>query len=99
MICLPLITDSSFIQGMIEQFTAGPMLALELQLPSAPESVVPRLREVCGPADPAIATHLRPNTIRAKFGQNKVLNAIHCTDLPEDGPLESQYFFSILQQK
>mgnify|MGYP001451422081 CR=1 FL=1 len=31
-------------------------------------------------------------------GESKVKNAVHCTDLPEDGPLEVEYFFGILQQ-
>jgi nucleoside-diphosphate kinase len=45
--------------------------------------------------DPEIAKNLRPNTIRGKFGRDRVMNAIHCTDLPEDGGLEVEYFFSI----
>ncbi|XP_076797633.1 nucleoside diphosphate kinase homolog 7 isoform X5 [Arvicanthis niloticus] len=43
-----------------------------------------------------IARHLRPETLRAVFGKTKVQNAVHCTDLPEDGLLEVQYFFKIL---
>ncbi|MED6244921.1 Nucleoside diphosphate kinase 7 [Ataeniobius toweri] len=43
-----------------------------------------------------IARHLRPNTLRALYGKDKVKNAVHCTDLPEDGGLEVQYFFKIL---
>ena len=35
-----------------------------------------------------IARHLRPRTIRAKFGKDKIKNAVHCTDLPDDGMLE-----------
>ncbi|XP_013805582.1 nucleoside diphosphate kinase homolog 7 isoform X2 [Apteryx mantelli] len=35
-----------------------------------------------------IARHLRPGTLRAVFGKNKIQNAVHCTDLPEDGLLE-----------
>ena len=54
------------------------------------------LREFCGPADPEIARVLRPRSLRAQFGKNKVQNAIHYTDLPEDGELESNYFFNIL---
>jgi hypothetical protein len=34
---------------------------------------------------------------RAKFGLDRVRNAVHCTDLPEDGTLECEYFFKILQ--
>ena len=35
-----------------------------------------------------IARHLRPGTLRAMFGKDKIKNAVHCTDLPEDGLLE-----------
>lgn len=34
---------------------------------------------------------------RAKFGLDRVRNAIHCTDLAEDGVVECEYFFNILQ--
>ncbi|XP_062853323.1 nucleoside diphosphate kinase 7 isoform X2 [Trichomycterus rosablanca] len=43
-----------------------------------------------------IARHLRPSTLRAQYGRNKVQNGVHCTDLPEDASLEVQYFFKIL---
>lgn len=39
------------------------------------------------------------NFFRARFGVDKVKNAIHCTDLPEDGTLEAEYFFSIMQRE
>ncbi len=55
-------------------------------------------RELCGAHDPEIASHLQPDSLRARFGKTKVNNAVHCTDLPEDGPLEVDYFFGILQQ-
>ena len=61
------------------------------------ENAVKSFRELCGPMDPEIAKNLRPNTIRARFGIDRIRNAIHCTDLPEDGNLESEYFFSIQQ--
>lgn len=35
-----------------------------------------------------ISRRLRPNTLRALYGKDKVKNAVHCTDLPEDGILE-----------
>jgi nucleoside-diphosphate kinase len=45
-------------------------------------------REFCGPHDPAIAKALRPSSIRSIFGEDRVKNAVHCTDLEEDGVLE-----------
>jgi len=60
---------------------------------------VEEFREFAGPADSEIARYLRPKSLRAKFGLNKVENAVHCTDLPEDGVLEAEFFFNVLQSK
>ncbi|KAA0168462.1 hypothetical protein FNF27_00903 [Cafeteria roenbergensis] len=60
------------------------------------EDVVPRLRELCGPYCPEIAGHLRPDSLRARFGINRVQNAVLCTDLPSDGPLECKYLFCVV---
>jgi len=75
------------------EMSSGPLLAMEIRQ----KDCVAALREIVGPHDPEIAKHLRPDTIRAKYGQDRVKNAIHCTDLPEDGMLESEFFFRILQ--
>jgi nucleoside-diphosphate kinase len=36
-------------------------------------------------SDPELGKKLRGNSLRAKYGIDKVKNAVHCTDLPEDG--------------
>jgi nucleoside-diphosphate kinase len=84
--------------GLVEHLASGPCLALEL-MHAAPSSapIGPHVRQLCGPHDPAIARTLRPNTIRARFGTDKVHNAVHCTDLVDDGPLESEFLFKIMQ--
>lgn len=78
---------------MIEHLSAGPLIAMEIRQ----ENCVAAFREFVGPTDPEIAKHLRPNTIRAQFGHDRVRNAVHCTDMPEDGVIECEYFFKILQ--
>jgi len=77
---------------MVGQFCTGPSLVLEVRQ----ENAVDSFRTLVGPHDPEVAKHLRPATLRAKFGIDRVKNAIHCTDLPEDGLLEVEYFFNIL---
>ncbi|KAM6287073.1 nucleoside diphosphate kinase homolog 7 isoform 2-T2 [Spheniscus humboldti] len=77
---------------MVTELCSGPCIAMEIIQPEPPKV----FRDFCGPSDPEIARHLRPGTLRAVFGKNKVQNAVHCTDLPEDGLLEVQYFFKIL---
>jgi nucleoside-diphosphate kinase len=86
------VVPSAQYSAMIGELASGICLAIEVRAPDA----VDTLRKLCGPVDVEIAKHLRPDTLRAKLGRDNVHNAVHCTDLPEDGVLESQYFFSIL---
>jgi len=79
--------------AMVDELCSGSCIALEICYPDEPQA----FREFVGPADPEIARHLRPKTLRARFGMDKIKNAVHCTDLPDDGPLEVEYFFKILQ--
>jgi nucleoside-diphosphate kinase len=78
---------------LVDHLSSGPCIVLEVRQ----ENAVEALRKLCGPHDPEIAKTLRPGTIRAVYGEDRVCNAVHCTDLPEDGVIECEYFFSILQ--
>merc|ERR1712224_790768 len=80
---------------MVGQLCAGPSLVMEVRQ----EDAVQSFRKLAGPHDPEVAKHLRPNTLRAKFGIDRVKNGIHATDLAEDGLLEVEYFFNILYDK
>ncbi|XP_059693946.1 nucleoside diphosphate kinase 7 isoform X2 [Haemorhous mexicanus] len=79
---------------MVSELCSGPCIAMEIRQ-FDPSKV---FRDFCGPSDPVLARHLRPGTLRAVFGKDKIQNAVHCTDLPEDGLLEVQYFFKILDK-
>ena len=78
--------------AIINHLISGPIIALELRQ----DDVVNKLRALVGPHDPVIAKALRPHTFRALFGIDRVRNVCHCTDLPEDGVLECQYFFELV---
>jgi len=45
---------------LVEHLSNGPLIALEVRQ----ENAVCSFKELCGPHDPEIAKHLRPNTIR-----------------------------------
>lgn len=79
---------------LLDQFTSGPLIALEIS--GSDDSIVSTFRDFVGPNDPELAVKLRPQSLRARFGVDKVRNGIHATDLPEDGALETSYFFKIL---
>ncbi|DAZ95910.1 TPA: hypothetical protein N0F65_012621, partial [Lagenidium giganteum] len=78
---------------VLKYMCSGPCIALEIR----GEDVVRRFRDACGPFDVDIAKVLQPASIRANFGKSTLLNAVHCTDCPEDGVLECQFIFNLLQ--
>jgi nucleoside-diphosphate kinase len=74
------------------QLSSGLSIALEIRAQNA----VDTFRATAGPWDVDMAKELRPETIRAQFGQNRILNAVHCTDLQDDAELECEYCFKLL---
>jgi nucleoside-diphosphate kinase len=82
---------------MVNDFCLGPVIALEIKEPRNPSSdVVASFRDFVGPWDVEMAAELRPGCIRAMFGKNRTENAVHVTDLADDGVSECSYFFDIL---
>lgn len=79
-------------QEVLKNMCSGPSIALEVR----GEDAVRRFRDLCGPFDVQIAQTLRPQSLRARFGKTNLLNAVHCTDCPEDGVLECQFVFQAL---
>jgi len=79
---------------LVAELTTGGSIALEV---TSSGETVKQLRELAGPHDPSIGKHIRPNSMRSKYGVSRIQNAVHVTDLVEDGVAESEYFFRILQ--
>ena len=80
---------------LVEEMKNGNLIAIvvkgELQ-------TIQTMRNMCGPNDPQIAKAIRTESLRSRFGKNKVQNGIHCTDLEDDALLESEFFFSVMQK-
>jgi len=86
---------------MVLELISGPSVGIEVtscdsKIESRSKSLCD-FRNLCGPIDPEIAKRIRPKTIRARFGENVIQNAIHCTDLPEDTELELNRFFNLFK--
>ena len=77
----------------LEQLCSGVCLCVML---TGGEDIVDRFREFVGPLNPELARSVRPQSLRARFGQTVVNNAVHCTDLPDDGKLEITYIFKTI---
>lgn len=83
-------------QALLSSFIDGPCVVLEIAGKNNDMDVHGEFRKFAGPADSEVARQIRPHTLRARFGNDKYRNAVHCTDLPEDTLLELEYFFKIL---
>lgn len=98
------VTAEEFLEvykGVVPEFTdhvvqlcSGVSIAIEVR---AQEDAVYSFRQLAGPWDIEIAREIRPTSIRAKCGQNRILSGIHCTDLETDGPNECEYCFHIVE--
>ncbi|XP_058810287.1 translation initiation factor eIF-2B subunit delta-like isoform X2 [Phymastichus coffea] len=75
--------------AMVNELQSGPCIAMEITHSNANIDIVAEFRKLCGPMDPEMAVQLRPTSLRAKYGKSKVQNAVHCSDLSEDGVLEN----------
>lgn len=91
--------------GLVKQGSSGRCLVLalgqgsDLILTQEIPTVVDAFRKVCGTAvEPEICRVLYADSLRAKYGEmSQEENAVHCSDLVEDGPLEVEYFFTLMQ--
>lgn len=78
---------------MVSTMCEAPCLALELRKDG---DVVEEFRSLCGPYDMDMAKHLRPGSLRARYGVDNARNGVHCTDLREDAQREVRYIFEVL---
>ena len=90
--------------GLVRQGSSGRCLVLALsqgsglKLTEEIPSVVEAFRKLCGPSDPEVCRVLYPDSLRAKYGGvTQEENAVHCSDLEEDGIMEVEYFFTLMQ--
>jgi nucleoside-diphosphate kinase len=78
--------ERPFYDELTDFMSSGKCVVLSLQRDNA----VVKWREVIGATNPEEATE---GTIRALFGKNTGNNAVHGSDSPENGIIESNYFF------
>ena len=78
--------ERPFYAKLTDFMSSGKCVILSLQR----ENAVSKWREVIGATNPEEAAE---GTIRALFGKNTGNNAVHGSDSPENGIIESSYFF------
>ncbi len=81
--------ERSFFPDLVEFMTSGAIVALSLRRDDA----VNVLRALIGSTDSRKA---QKGTIRAEFGTDNQMNAVHASDSPSSAARETAFFFSAL---
>lgn len=75
------------------QSVAGNSWVVQYTSTDASSSALEKIREVVGPFEPSVAKALYPKSIRARFGEDRVKNAVQVTDVPADCAIYARLFF------
>lgn len=78
--------ERPFFAGLVKYMTSGPVVVGRLERDNAVE----HWRKVIGSTDPQKAD---VGTIRKTFGTNIESNAVHGSDSPQNGEIETSFFF------
>lgn len=82
--------ERPFFPALVDFMSSGPVMVMVLRHQNAVEE----FRQLVGSTDPARA---EPGTIRAEFGTDVRMNAVHGSDSPENALREASYFFSSIE--
>jgi len=79
--------ERPFFHSLVEYMTSGPVVVVALEAANA----VTRLRILIGATDPDKADE---GTIRRLYADSIERNVVHGSDSPENGTIETSFFFS-----
>jgi nucleoside-diphosphate kinase len=83
--------ERSFYNDLVSYMSSGSIVPMILEK----ENAVEDFRKLIGATDPRKAA---PGTVRALFAKSIEANAIHGSDSDENAEIESNFFFSRLEQ-
>jgi nucleoside-diphosphate kinase len=78
--------EKPFFAPLVKYMTSGPVVVGRLER----ENAVEHWRKVIGSTDPLKAD---PGTIRRMYGASIEANVVHGSDSPENGEIETKFFF------
>jgi len=79
--------ERPFFAPLVKYMSSGPVVVGRLER----ENAVEHWRKVIGSTDPLKAD---PGTIRRMFGASIEANAVHGSDSPQNGEIETKFFFA-----
>ncbi|XP_041374395.1 thioredoxin domain-containing protein 3 homolog isoform X16 [Gigantopelta aegis] len=87
------LEGEDYFEDLIAFMSSGPSFALVLTKGQKGDNVLQEWREMLGPPTVEKAKEEAPESLRAKYGANSYMNALHGSDSPERAARELAFFF------
>ena len=87
------LQDSDFFEDLVKFMTSGPSHILALTKGKTGENIIDEFRDLIGPTDVEEAKTQKPESLRAKHGQQTFMNALHGSSSAEMATRELAFFF------
>ncbi|XP_053385450.1 thioredoxin domain-containing protein 6-like isoform X18 [Mercenaria mercenaria] len=87
------LQDEPFFEELVAFMTSSPSIVLAITKGKTGENVIKEFRDLIGPPEVEEAKEAAPESLRAKFGQGKFMNAVHGSDSQDTAARELAFFF------
>lgn len=84
---------SEHFETLIDFMSSGPCMTLVVSKGETGQGVVEEIRNILGPKDVEKAKEEAPTSLRARYGTNATMNAVHASDSRETAARELAFFF------
>ncbi|XP_071148199.1 thioredoxin domain-containing protein 6-like isoform X8 [Mytilus edulis] len=87
------LQDQDFFEDLVKFMTSGPSHVLALTKGKTGENIIDEFRDLIGPTDVEEAKTQKPESLRAKHGQQTFMNALHGSSSADMATRELAFFF------
>ncbi|XP_025103800.1 thioredoxin domain-containing protein 3 homolog isoform X3 [Pomacea canaliculata] len=91
------LKDEEYFEDLVKFMASGPSHVLVLTKGQTDDSIIHDWRDMLGPPSVEEAKEQAPNSLRARYGSQSFMNAVHGSDSKDTAAREMAFFFPSLQ--
>ncbi|XP_052812769.1 thioredoxin domain-containing protein 6-like isoform X13 [Mya arenaria] len=87
------LQDEEYFPDLVTYMTRSPCIVMAITKGKTGDNIIKEFRELIGPTEVEEAKEQAPESLRAKFGGEKYMNAVHGSDSSDTAARELAFFF------